>query len=439
MNDDLQQTSTEVTVNTNEANPGEHTIDKKSRGKARKVLAVIFIILVLLLCGITYLVVNNATPAGLLPGGATGRLTWIRSIYGFGDGATELTNPSSVAIDPANSSFWMTDPSQYRIVNYRLDGTLAGIIGKPVTEEGAFRQPAHITLDPEGNIYVVEVAYEVVRVFDKDGTELGEFEIPGVLSGAASDEIMVFGAQGGFVVMDKDANIIKLVGTYGKGADQFDRVNGIAIDDDNNIFVVDSFNNRISKYDEAGNQLWIVETGHPGNQTMTGEKEFETDAPAELQVPMGCTLDGNGNLVVVDMMAMQLAVFDSETGDFIAKYGEFGQLDGEFMYPSDISYDDRTDSFVVADTGMKRAQVIKLPDSGGNLGTDLMSLLRGPLLLCFIPILILIICLIIAYLMQRSRKNKEAQKYEQYAQEIQALEPVDSVEINNNFDSDQRG
>lgn len=428
MNDELRTEPTEISPTPAEsyvepeAEPELSRADKKNRGKMRKILAVIFIILVLLLCTLTYFVVNGASPAGLLPGGEKEKLTWIRSIYGFGDQPSQLTNPPSVAMDPANGSFWMTDPGKYRIVNYRLDGTLLGIIGKPVEEEGAFRQPSHIALDPEGNIYVVEVAYEVVRVFDKQGNELGQLDIPGVLSAAASNDIMVFGAEAGFVIMDKDANIIKLVGTHGKGADQFDRVNGVAIDAEDNIYAVDTFNNRVSKYDKDGNQIWINETGHPGNQTMTGEKEFKSDAPAQLQVPMGCTIDGNGNLVIMDLLGFQIVVLDSENGDFIARYGQPGKRDGDFMYPADITYDKRTDSFVVADNGNKRAQVIKLPDSGGDLGTTLASILQGPLLLCLIPIILLIIALIIAYFMQRSRKNKEVIKMQEYAEEMAAKE-----------------
>lgn len=410
-----------------EESPELEQVDKKNRGKLRKVLAVIFIILVLLLCGLTYLVVNSSSPSGLLPTGGKDDLTWIRSIYGYGDAPSQLTNPSSVAIDPSNSSFWMSDPGSYRIVNYRLDGTLLGIIGKPVTETGAFRQPARVFLDPEGNIYVIEVTYEQVRVFDKSGNELGQLDIPGVQSVAANSEIMVFGATSGFVIMDKDANVLNVVGTHGKGEGQFDRVNGIALDDESNIYAVDTFNNRISKYDKTGKQIWIVETGHPGNQTMTGAKEFETKAPANLQVPMGCTLDGNGNLVVMDMLGFSVAVLDSENGDFIAKYGKPGNRDGEFMYPSDITYDKRTDSFVIADTGMKRAQVIKLPSSGGNLGTDFIGLLQGPLLLCLIPILLLIIALIIAYFMSRSRKNREAVLMQKYAEEMLEEEQLDSA------------
>lgn len=402
--------------------------EKKASARTRKILAVIFVILVLLLCGVGAYVVNQASPGNLIPSGRKGEMRWIRSIYGFGSDYGQLTIPTTTKIDPANGTFWITDPSFKRLVNYRLDGTLVGIIGKRADEPGAFRQPTDLAVDNDGLIYVIESTYGVVRVFDKKGVEQGSFEVPQPLSIEVSDNLIVVGANDGFVIMDKNANIINVVGTNGKGDDQFDKVNGIAIDEQDNIYISDTFNNRLSKYDKEGNRIWIVETGYPGNQQMTGEKEFETDAPAQLQLPMGLTLDGNGNLVVIDMHDFSIAQFNPEDGSFIAKYGSPGREDGKFMYPSDLDYDPRTDSFVIADTGANRAQVVQIPNSGGSVLTDLRAALAGPLAMCCIPIILLIIVLIIAYFMSRNRRRKEAEAYKRYIAEFAAEQDARRVE-----------
>ncbi|MBK5211306.1 MAG: NHL repeat-containing protein [Coriobacteriia bacterium] len=399
----------------------ENVIDEKVvSSKGRKILAVALVILVLLLIGIGFLLVKMMLPsAGVSKD--TGGVTWIRSLYGFGDKYGELINPNSVVVDPADGTFWMTDPSFIRLVNVRMDGSLVKIIGKKATQKGAFRNPSDMAIGNDGLIYVIESTYDVVRVFDKTGNEKGSFTVPSPLSIAVSDNYIVVGANSGFVIMDKNANVLHLIGTNGKGTDQFDKINGVAIDGADNIYVVDTFNNRISKWTPEGKRLWMVQAGYPGNKQSNGHTKFPTTAKAKLEVPMGCTLDANNHLVVIDLLNFSISQFDTKTGRFVAKYGQFGTEDGNFFYPSDISYDAKTDVFVVADSGAKRAQIVRIPNSGGSVLSNLRSNLSGPLALCCIPILIILICLAIAYFMQRNRKKKEQEKYFEIALEEQAI------------------
>lgn len=413
----------DTAVTATEPAQNEEEIEGKTvSSKGRKVLSIVLVILLLLLCGIGLLLLKMFMPRGLSKDAGNG-VTWIRSIYGFGTQQVQLTSPAGDAIDPADGSFWMCDPNLRRIVNYRMDGTMKKLIGKTAySSQSPIRHPADIALDNDGNIFVVESTYNDVLVFNRAGKQLGKFEVPQPTAIAVNDNYIVVGAKAGFVIMDKNAKILKLVGSFGKGANQFDTVNGVALDSNNNIYIVDTYNNRISKYTSAGKRLWITQAGYPGNAHNTpGKKEYKSKQAAQLQVPMGCTLDANNHLLVVDMFDFTIASFDTKTGKYIAKYGNYGSEDGKFLYSSDIDYDARTDTFVVADTGNQRAQIIKLPNSGGGLLANLRSLLSGPLALCCIPILIIIICLIIAYFMQRNRKKKEQEKYYKIALEKEAV------------------
>lgn len=395
----------------------EESIEVKTvSSKGRKVLSVVLIILLLLLCGIGLLLLKIFMPKGANQENADG-VTWIRSIYGFGTSDVQLTSPTADAIDPADGSFWMCDPNLRRLVNYRMDGTMKKIIGKTQYKQTSpLRHPADIAIDNDGLIYVLESTYSDVLVFDKTGKQKGKFEVPEPTAIAVNDKYIVVGAKAGFVIMDKNAKILKVVGEFGGEDNQFDTVNGVALDADNNIYIVDTYNNRISKYDINGKRLWITTTGYPGNKHNTaGKKEYKSKAAAQLQVPMGCTLDNNNHLVVIDMFDFSIAQFDTKTGKFVAKYGDYGIEDGKFLYSADIDYDANTDTFVVADTGNKRAQIVRIPNSGGNVLSKLRSLLNGPLALCCIPILIILICVVIAYFMQRNRKKKEQEKYYEYA------------------------
>lgn len=391
--------------------------EKKTSKTGRRILAIILIILILLLTAVGYYLFRILVPAGS-PTSDAGRTTWVRSIYGFGDTDAQLTNPAGIALDPSNGNFWEADPSKFRLVQYAPDGTFVSMIAPSAEDSGTagarLRHPAEVAMDNDGLLYVAEPTYDVVRVFETDGTELGEFGVPEPLSLAVNDDYVVVGSNAGIAILDKEGNPVQVIGTNGKGEGQFDKVNGVAIDEDNVVYAADTFNNRISAWTVDGEQLWLVETGYPGNQQMTGEMTFETDAPAQMQLPMGMTLDANNRLIVADMYDFSFGVFDKETGDFITKYGEIAlkKEDGKFFYPSDIDYDPLHDWFVVSDTGAKRAQIVRLPDSGGSLLARGRASLAGPLKACFFPLLLLIIVLVISFIVNRINRKKKRERLE---------------------------
>lgn len=333
--------------------------------------------------------------------------TWVRSIYGFGDSLAEMTAPSGAAIDPSDGSIWITDPSKRRIVHYGIDGTYKGQIYHALGTKGALRLPTDIAIDPDGLLYIVEPTYNVVRVFDQQGNELGSFKVPGALSIAVNDTYIVVGANAGFAVYSKLGNVEKVVGKNGKSAGEFDKVNGVAIDEENNIYVVDTFNNRLSKYQPNGVHLWTTLLGYPGNEQETGEKTFPTKARAKLQVPMGVTLDGNGHVVVTDMFDFCIARFSQSSGAFIDKFGSVGLNDGYLMYPSDVDYDAATNQIVISDTGASRLQVFNVVGSGATPLNAIRSLFLGPAVLCVLPLLIVLLSLFLALYIFKRRRTQE--------------------------------
>lgn len=377
---------------------------------ARRILTIVLIVLILLLCGVGYFLGKIMIPQGGPLGSRVGDVGWIRSIYGFGSNADQMTTPSTTALDPANGNIWVADPGKYRLVEYQPDGSLATLMDKSpaTTPEGHFRLPSKIAMDRSGLLYVAEPTYGEVRVFNTRGEEQGMFAIPSPLSLAVSDDYIVVGTNGGFAITDKFGNPLQVIGEPGRGEDQFDRVNGVAIDSDDTVYVVDTFNNRLSSWTIEGQQNWIVELGYPQNQTMTGETSFESSAPARLQTPMGITVDNGGHLVVADMFDFSLAVFDKSTGEFIAKYGEVGMDDGKLYYPSDVDYDPIHDWFVVADNGAKRVQILTLPDSGGSVAAKARQGLSGPLKACLFPLILILIVLIVSFVIGRlNRRRRE--------------------------------
>jgi sugar lactone lactonase YvrE len=385
----------------------------------RWVVTIIIILLILLLAAIGYFLWQIMSPAGSPLGVSAGQMSWVRSIYGFGETADTLTTPSTVALNESSGNIWVADAGKFRLVEYEPDGSFVSML--TASEETSslvqFRLPSKIAMDSDGLMYIAEPTYNVVRVFDtQTQTELGEIGVPGPTSLAVNDDFLVVGAESGFAILDKEGFPLHIIGEAGTGENQFDKVNGVAIDEDNVIYVVDTFNNRLSAWNVDGERIWMVETGYPGNQQMTGDTSFETSAPAELQVPMGATIDGAGRLVVADMFDFSLAVFDAENGEFIAKYGEPGNQDGQFNYPSDVDYDPNRDWFVVSDNGARRAQIVRLPDSGGSLIDQSRDLLSGPLRACCFPLLLILLVLLISFVVGRIRRRRRLREAREMAE-----------------------
>ncbi len=71
-------------------------------------------------------------------------------------------------------------------------------------------------------------------------------------------------------------------------------------------------------------------------------------------------------MVFADAFAFAIYVVDVEEQSIVAAYGEQGEADGLFNYPTGIAYDPDRDWFAVADTANGRVQIVRIPGSGGS-------------------------------------------------------------------------
>jgi len=396
----------------------ESVVEYVDNRRQRAVLGILVLILFLLLLGLAYAVLRltpgegSPTGEGDLPSG----ITWVRSIYGWGVGPDEaLVAPTDVAI-AEDGSIWAV--SQHRLIaGFNPDGTSKKVIRPEnvVSLEG-------IAIGEDGNIYVTDFGGQVVS-FTPDGEPLETYrvELPNELD-VRDSKIAVAAAKGIAVFTRDDEILLKLGGTRGWGDEQFDLPHGIRLADDGTIFVSDTQNRRVKAYDADGRIKWISgeapDRSQPGvadvrsSETSIGEQPFS--------LPSGMTLDGNGRLVLVDPFKFRIAVLDSETGEVAreigeggkqgrqAFYGEYGQADGFFAYPTGIDYDEARDWFAVADTYNNRIQILRIPGSGGSALAPVIGGFRPPMCIFCIPLILLIIAAGLA--VARRRRAGEAQQ-----------------------------
>lgn len=126
----------------------------------------------------------------------------------------------------------------------------------------------------------------------------------------------------------------------------FCKPSGITVDLAGYVYVADSANNRIQKFDANG--------GFVGSLGSYG------DGNGQFSSPQGITVDSAGYIYVADSGNHRIQKIDS-TGTFIATWGSQGSDNGQFSYPEGITVDSGGNVYV-ADTRNDRIQ--KFDSSG---------------------------------------------------------------------------
>ena len=390
-----------------------NTSDKSIR-RMRTVATIVLIILILIILSACVMLYAMLRPGGIqLDGREHAGITWIRSIYGHGLDADGVINPPSVTFAADGNSLWIADPARHRLVQYDIYGRLMQIINAD-WRVNEMIIPTRIAISPKGWHYVAEQTYDRVQIFDENWNFVDTVHVETPIALAANDERLAIGSVNGFAVLTYYGEPIGMhAGDPDDPDSLFDYVHGIYMDRNNNIFVLDSFNNRLIKFDPSGASIYEQNLGHPGNQGILGgrevtEEDVRENFPANMQLPKGITMDAAGRLNIIDMFDFSVAIFYVDTGEFITKVGTYGVEDGRFFNPNCIVYNPHLDMFATAEASLGRVQLFSIAGSSDDTIAQTRRQLGDFLNACCIPLIIILIILA-AYLISRflARKRRE--------------------------------
>ncbi|MFO0774021.1 MAG: 6-bladed beta-propeller [Nitrospiraceae bacterium] len=246
----------------------------------------------------------------------------------FGSANGNFHNPTGIACD-AKGDVWVVDTNNHRV--QKFDGKLGGYImkfGSRGNGEGQFNAPWGIAVDRvRGYIYVVDSANFRVQKFDM----AGEF--------------------------------IMSWGSFGNHDGQFYFPRGIAVDEtDGLVYVVDMGNHRIQKFDTSTNVLPQLITKWGGSPEAGHASSALAQEAGQLRNPWGITVDVSGDVYVSDTGNHRIEKFDRE-GNFITQWGGFGNGSGQFNFPYGVAVDARGSVFVV-DSANTRVQQFMPAEEG---------------------------------------------------------------------------
>ncbi|MGH3148953.1 MAG: Ig-like domain-containing protein [Rubrobacter sp.] len=262
-------------------------------------------------------------------------------------------------------------------------------------------QPESMATDSQDNVYVVD-NYGTQK-FAPDGTfvkELGDASCRyrGGIAVDSRDRIYIISSctQGadsflGVQKFTSNGALLTQWGTPGPGDDQFRGPAGVAVDSQDNVYVLDTFEGggaRVKKFTSEGaflakwgsegegegqfyypediaadsqDNVYVMDTGNNRVQKFTSEGTF-VKGWGGFSNAEGIATDSRDNIYVSDRFAESIKRITPE-GELVTRWGSDGSADGKFNRPTDVAVDSQGFAYV-ADFWNDRVQKFaEVPDT----------------------------------------------------------------------------
>jgi len=252
----------------------------------------------------------------------------------------------------ATGDIYVADTGHAVVQVFDKDGKFQRAIGKPATtrpaKAGELIYPVGLALDEAGRLYVADVQAGRIVQFKPDGSYAGI-----VGQGIITSPIGLLARHGQLFVNDIGAQQVVVLNAEGKVQQRYDAshtalplayANYSAFTPQGELAVADSNNNRVVIFSADGS---ISRT------LSTADKD-------PLLMPRGIGYDAQGRLHVASVFNHQIEVFDPAL-NFLYAYGQRGSADGQFNFPNDLWISG--DRVYIADRQNNRVQVWQISDS----------------------------------------------------------------------------
>ena len=200
------------------------------------------------------------------------------------------------------------------VTTFAGSGVMGSADGKGVN--ATFANMMGLTTDANDNIYVADSHNNIIRKISPDGVvttfagngTAGTKDGKGVAASFFNPAAITADKKGNVYVADTQNNLIRkitpagsvstIAGKWQAGlkigtGGVFDNPAGLAVDATGNVYVADRFHDKICKISPDGKITTIAGSGDPGSQDGAGTS-------ASFYVPQGIAIDSTGNLYVAD-------------------------------------------------------------------------------------------------------------------------------------------
>jgi DNA-binding beta-propeller fold protein YncE len=237
----------------------------------------------------------------------------------------QLAEPYGIAVDSENNLYvadqkvgaifiFNTRTREVELIKNKTHGHFVRIIG--------------LAMDDNDRLFVSDPGLHHVLVFNakhqpEDVITDGLVE-PGGMAIDTENRLLYVADIDQDQVLVYDADTLKLKRRIGTGGHKhelttpgdFARPAGLAVDQEGNLYVADTLNNRIEIFD--GDGKFVSTFGKAG------------DGPGYFSRPKGVAIDGDGHIWVVDGMQDRVQVFNQEA-QLLISFGGHGLMPGQFQ------------------------------------------------------------------------------------------------------------
>jgi DNA-binding beta-propeller fold protein YncE len=213
-----------------------------------------------------------------------------------------IASPAGLAVSADAQRLYVADPLQHKVFTFDF--------AKKELRKVDVGYPTGVALDDQENFYVVDGVKKGVIVFDRTGKQLREINDNSMVrpNGVAVDSLRdrVYVVDTGdsdakeqnVKIFNRAGQRIGAIGGAGGGdLGQFSYPTYVTVDPQGNVYVSDTLNARIQKFDPEGK--FVTTFGKGGS------------AWGEFDKPKGVALDAFGNLYVVDTGWSNVQIFNA--------------------------------------------------------------------------------------------------------------------------------
>jgi DNA-binding beta-propeller fold protein YncE len=285
-------------------------------------------------------------------------LKWIAGLF-EGQEAVVLQRPQSGVVDE-NGRILVTDVSRSAVfvfdqANGRLD------VWEFAKGFRRFASPTGIALGPAGRVFVADADLRQVYSLDSQGNgtlviDSAMLERPNGLAWDAREGLLyVADTQAHQIkVFDMTGRLVRTIGRRGEGPGEFNFPTFLALSGER-LVVSDTMNARVQ----------VIPLNGEGKPMLVGERGTMM---GNLVRPKGVAVDSENNLYVIESYHDHLLIFD-ERARFLLPIGGAGKAAGSFYLPGGV-WIDRGNRVFVADTFNGRIAVFQFLGGVGDHGGE---------------------------------------------------------------------
>ena len=277
----------------------------------------------------------------------------------LGLGNSRFQKPRAIAIDSGDHTFIVDMTARIQV--HTGDGAFVRSWQTPLFKQG---KPCGLSFSNDGLLMVADTHYYRVLFYTTEG-ELVEPRTIGGKNGRGPGEFgfvtdVVQDSHGNYYVaeygdydriqkFDSDGNYLFEWGGHGEQPGKFLRPQGLAVDDQDRIWVADASNHRIQVFDATGDSAKLVK--------VWGEMGPE---PGKLRYPYDLFLDGQGHLFVCEFGNNRVQKFTLD-GQSLGTWGTPGRKPGQLHQPWGMARDS-LGRIHVLDSYNHRVQTFEWPE-----------------------------------------------------------------------------